>query len=67
MPHQLATFLIYRPLAPGTWFKSCATPADFKRRYFDEILAPLDPKAVVADLAMMVDGGIVTRRGATAR
>jgi hypothetical protein len=55
MPYQLATFLAYRPLAPGRWFKSCATPADFKQRYFDEILASLDPKAVVADLAMMAE------------
>jgi hypothetical protein len=58
-PNQLATFLAYQPLAPGPWFKSCA-PADFKQRYFDEILALLNPKAVVADLAMMADGGIPT-------
>jgi hypothetical protein len=43
VPHQLGTYLNYRPLAPGPWFRSCATPADYKQRYFDEILAPLDP------------------------
>jgi hypothetical protein len=58
VPYQLATFLSYRPLAPGSWFKSCASPSDFKQHYFEEILAPLDPKAVVADLTLMADDGI---------
>ena len=60
VPHQLGTYLNYRPLAPGPWFRNCATPADYKHRYFDEILAPLDPATVVADLGLMADGGIPT-------
>jgi len=59
-PYQLGTYQSYRPLAPGAWFKSCATPEEYRQRYFGEILGRLDPKAVVGDLGLMADGGIPT-------
>ena len=60
VPHQIGTYQNYRPLAPGPWFKSCATPEEYRQRYFAEILGKLDPKAVVSDLALMADGGTPT-------
>jgi hypothetical protein len=60
VPHQLGTYLNYRPLAPGSWFKSCATPEEYVRRYYDEVLSGLDPSRAVADLDLMADGGIPT-------
>jgi hypothetical protein len=36
-------------LAPGSWFNSVSV-AEYKRRYFEEILAPLEPKRVVGQL-----------------
>jgi len=50
---QSAPYRSYRPLAPGAWFKSCATPEEYQRRYFSEILSQLDPAAVVAELQAM--------------
>jgi hypothetical protein len=50
----------YRKLAPGAWFKSCASPQEYAQRYFSEILAQLDPGQVVADLqrlAIVPHGG----------
>jgi hypothetical protein len=60
VPHQIGTYLNYRPLAPGPWFKSCATAEEYRHRYFAEILSKLDASRVVSDLAMMADGGIPT-------
>jgi hypothetical protein len=57
---QRVSFLTYRRLQPGAWFKSCPTPEDYARRYFDEVLSPLDPKAVVTALEAAADGGIPT-------
>ena len=42
----------YRALAPGAWFRSCASPAQYAARYA-EILAKLDPGQVVLDLQRM--------------
>jgi hypothetical protein len=58
MPTQLGTYMNYRPLAPGPWFRSCETPEEYRRLYFGEVLAELDPKTVVGDLALMADGEI---------
>lgn len=46
----------YMALNPGSWFMSCATPEEFNRRYFAEILAPLDARKVVSDLIALADG-----------
>ena len=58
VPNQLGTYLNYQPLAPGPWFRNCETPEEYRRRYFSEVLARLEPKTVVADLALMADGDI---------
>lgn len=39
---------------------SCATPDEFNRRYFEEILAPLDARQVVSDLLALADGRVPT-------
>jgi Protein of unknown function, DUF488 len=49
---QPAGFRLYRALAPGPWFNSTGTD-EFAHRYRTEILAPLDPRSVVADLKRM--------------
>ena len=46
----------YGKLNPGSWFKSCATPAEFVRRYEDEILARLDPCVVARELQTIAGG-----------
>jgi len=51
---------LYKRLAPGPWFKSCATPEEYAERYFDEVLGRLDPKSVVGELEAMAGGGIPT-------
>jgi hypothetical protein len=51
---------LYKRLAPGPWFKSCATPEEYAERYFDELLGRLDPKSVVGELEAMAGGGIPT-------
>jgi hypothetical protein len=58
--HQRAKYFLYRALNPGAWFKSCATPEEYARRYYNEILDRLDPGAVVGALQAMGDGGIPT-------
>jgi len=55
---QRVSFLTYRRLQPGPWLKSCPTPEDYARRYFDEVLSRLDPKAVVSALEAAANGGI---------
>lgn len=45
-----------KELAPGDWFKSCATPAEYRDRYFDEILGRLRPDATVARIHELADG-----------
>jgi hypothetical protein len=57
---QKAPYRNYRQLTPGPWFKTCATPQEYVRLYYTEVLSKLDPKAVVAALVAMADGGIPT-------
>jgi hypothetical protein len=47
-------YRLYRPLMPGSWFKS-ATATEFRRLYMDQ-LAALDPQAVLQDLAALAGG-----------
>ena len=46
----MAGYRIYRRLAPGPWFNSTASPAEYERLYRAEILAPLNPRDVAAEL-----------------
>lgn len=39
-----AGYRMFKALAPGPWFRSCANPEEYVRRYKAEILAPLDPQ-----------------------
>jgi hypothetical protein len=57
---QKAPYRNYRQLTPGPWFKTCATPQEYVRLYYTEVLSKLDPMSVVAALAAMADGGIPT-------
>jgi hypothetical protein len=57
---QPAGFRIYRKLAPGPWFNSCATHQEYERLYRQEILDPLDPRAVADELLAMASGRIPT-------
>jgi len=59
-PKGVTAFRMYHALAPGPWFQSCATPEEFMRRYYDEVLAELDPRTVVATLESIADGDIPT-------
>ncbi len=52
-----AGYRVYRKLAPGPWFNSVGVE-EYAERYRTEILGPLDPRAVAADLASMASGGI---------
>lgn len=55
LPRRQHGYKTYRWLAPGPWFRS--VPADeYLRRFEEEILAPLDPEAVVSDLEHMTGG-----------
>lgn len=45
----------YKALAPGAWFNS-VTPAEYVKRFAEEILAKLDPPKVVADLEKLAGG-----------
>lgn len=42
-------FRVYRKLAPGPWFNSVSRE-EYLRLYMGEVLEPLDPAQVVADL-----------------
>jgi hypothetical protein len=44
-----AGFRIYRKLAPASWFNSVGAD-EYYHLYLTEILGPLDPRAVAADL-----------------
>ena len=43
-------------LEPGPWFKTIADPRAWSERYTREVLSPLDPAQVVAELQAMSDG-----------
>jgi len=53
-----AGYRTFRQLAPGPWFKSCATPAEYCQRYYGEILAHLDPLQVAEQIAAKAEGRI---------
>jgi hypothetical protein len=53
-----AGYRVYRKLAPGPWFNSCVTPEEYDRRYQTEILGPLNPAIVAAELAELGRGDI---------
>jgi hypothetical protein len=44
-----AGYRVYRKLAPGPWFRS-VDMFEYRRRYYDEILRPLDRKRVITEL-----------------
>jgi hypothetical protein len=52
-----AGFRIFRKLAPGPWFNSVGVD-EYRRRYFSEILGPLNPQAVAGELLEMAGGRI---------
>jgi hypothetical protein len=56
---QAAGFRLYRKLAPGPWFNSVG-PAEYADLYKREILAPLIPHQVAAELAELAGGRIAT-------
>ena len=49
-------YRIYRKLAPGPWFNSCATPAEYIARYNADVLDPLDPAQVRDELLALARG-----------
>ncbi len=50
-----AGFKMFQKLAPGPWFNK--VPEDeYRRRYFGEILEPLDPRQVLAELEELAGG-----------
>ncbi|MGU9981480.1 hypothetical protein ACJ4V0_15705 [Phreatobacter sp. HK31-P] len=50
-----AGYRLFKILAPGVWFNS--VPADeYRKRYFDETLGPLDPAKTVSDIEGMAQG-----------
>src|SRR5271169_911772 len=52
---QTAGFRKYPKLNPGPWFNSVADD-EYRRRYFEEILNPLDPVRVVAKIEEIAGG-----------
>jgi len=59
-PRGLSGYRRYAKLYPGPWFKSCASPTEYRDRYFAEILGKLDPQQTVAALTEIAAGGIPT-------
>jgi hypothetical protein len=56
---QRAGFRLYRKLAPGPWFNSVGA-AEYIDLYRREILDPLNPHQVAAELADMAGGKVAT-------
>jgi hypothetical protein len=52
-----AGYRVFRKLAPGPWFNSVG-PVEYDQLYRSEILAPLDPRAVAAELLAMAHGRV---------
>jgi hypothetical protein len=50
-----AGFRMFKALAPGEWFNQ-VSEEEYRRRYFGEILAPLDPRAVLTELEALAEG-----------
>ena len=55
VPRGQSGFRRYQKLNPGPWFNSVDAKM-YRRLYFEEILAPLDPRQVVDDLSALADG-----------
>jgi len=58
-PRGESGFRVYRPLHPGSWFRSLPTDA-FVERYQKEILDPLDAQSVVEELLALSGDRIPT-------
>jgi hypothetical protein len=56
---QGAGYRIYKKLAPGAWFNSVG-PDEYDHLYRVEILGPLDPRAVAAEVDELALGRIPT-------
>lgn len=56
-PRGIAGYRKYSRLNPGPWFARVSA-AEYRARYFAEILDPLDPEAVVTDLLKLGDGRV---------
>jgi hypothetical protein len=52
-----AGYRVFRKLAPGPWFNSVGVE-EYYQRYCAEILGPLNPHDVAAELAEMAAGGV---------
>ena len=57
-PRGQKGFRRYPKLNPGPWFRSIADEREWAKRYEEEILAPLDPRATADDLMTMADGRV---------
>jgi hypothetical protein len=58
VPRRMAAgYRLYRALAPGEWFRTASTE-EYLRLYHAEILAPLDPGEVWADLHRLAGGKV---------
>ncbi len=58
-PRGMGGFKIYRKLNPGSWFHDAEfynNQAAFQKKYFDEILKPLNPNQVWNELQSLVAG-----------
>ncbi|MDR3488784.1 MAG: hypothetical protein P4M05_28265 [Bradyrhizobium sp.] len=50
-----AGFQLFKILQPGPWFNSVG-PDEYRDRYFDEVLAPLDPAEIVRRIEQLAGG-----------
>jgi hypothetical protein len=53
----IAGFRMFRKLAPGPWFHSVST-REYERLYRAQVLAPLDPREVAAQLLDLAGGRV---------
>jgi hypothetical protein len=59
VPRGLAAgYRLFRKLAPGPWFNSCTTHAEYDARYQAEILAPLCPSQVFDEIEAIAQGKV---------
>lgn len=56
---QPAGYRLCRQLSPGTWFNS-VSPAEYRARYFGEVLARLNPQTTVDELQKLAGDRIPT-------
>jgi hypothetical protein len=50
-----AGFRMFKALAPGSWFNK-VPEEEYRRRYFGEILGPLDARQVLTELETLAEG-----------